>query len=151
MSLLDKIKDKITGRRNIESNEINNELKYAVEQKPKINLDKYNPFPTPEQLAKQRSGTIEEEIKKEVGENNIPPFQPLNMPMKNQFSNQENKNLDEGENINFNRIRESGMGKGQDINDRMDLIMEEMESIRSQNEMILHRLKNIERILNAHQ
>jgi len=140
MSIINKIKNKLIGKRDIKSNEISNELKYAVEQKPKINLDKYNPFPTPEQLSEQkRSGTIKEEIEKEMGGNAPPPFQPLNMPIKNPsfLQRSQNQNLENG--------MKNKLSENNNVNDKLDLIIEQLESLRSQNEMILHRIKNLEK------
>ncbi len=125
MSLIDKIKDKFIRKR--EFNDVHHDLKYAVEQKPKVNLDKYNPFPTPEQLAEQRKAR-EKRMNVDFEKiPDVPKFEPMDMPLSPD-------------------VKKPEVEKGED---EIKFIIEQLESLRSQNEMILHRLKNIERRLNG--
>ena len=122
MSIFDGIKKKIIQRNDV--NPIHEDLKFAVSNKPRENLDRYDPFVRDEQR-----GAPPEMFRRDQQEveNFKPPrFEPMDMPLerrRNQFTPEPDKNS-------------------------LEYIINQLDAVRAQNEMILKRLQNIERILN---
>ena len=121
MSIFDGIKKKIIQRNDV--NPMHEDLKFAVSNKPRENLDRYDPFGRDEQKGApemfQRGRT-------EVDNFKPPRFEPMDMPLErahNQFAPGSDKSS-------------------------LEYIINQLDAVRAQNEMILKRLQNIERILN---
>ncbi len=113
MSIFEKIKDKVLNKR--ETNPVHEEFKFAVSQKPKEDVQKYNPLPMPEDL-----------MKKNDYENFNPPnFESMEMPINPRTKAQE-------------KTHQYDIG----------YVIEQLDVIRAQNEMILRRIKNLERMMN---
>ena len=124
MSIFDGIKKKLIQKR--ETNPLHEELKFAVSQKPKDNLDKYDPFDNRgnNPFERDQSNPL---THNPTNANNFSPtrFEPMEMPLERP--------------------------RNQPNNNSMEYMINQLDAVRAQNEMILKRLQNIERILNGRQ